>query len=296
MFGYVMANKPELKIREFDRYKGYYCGLCRQLKRRNGRLSQLTLTYDMTFLILLLSSLYEPAEWEERHRCMIHPGKKQKMIRNEITDYAADMNVLLSYYHFKDDWNDEKKVSGLFGMGAFARRAEKIAEKYPDKSRVIRDKLSDLAELERKNETRPDVISRPFGELMAELFCYRQDAFAEILRRFGFFLGKYIYLMDAYMDLEKDRKNGSFNPFADAWERADQEADRDGETTGKEGFEGRIMQMLEGTMREAVVEFEKLPLEMDLPILRNILYEGVKIPLIKRKQESESKEEKEHDK
>lgn len=296
MFGYVMANKPELKIREFDRYKGYYCGLCRQLKRRNGRLSQLTLTYDMTFLILLLSSLYEPAEREERHRCMIHPGKKQKMLCNEITDYAADMNVLLSYYHFKDDWKDEKKVSGLFGMGAFARRAEKIAGKYPEKSRVIRDKLADLTELEGQNETRPDVISRPFGELMAELFCYRQDAFAEILRRFGFFLGKYIYLMDAYMDLEKDQKNGSFNPFASVWEGADQEADRDGEATGKEEFEGRIMQMLEGTMREAVVEFEKLPLEMDLPILRNILYEGVKIPLIKRKQESESKEEKEHDK
>ncbi len=280
MFGYVMANKPELKIREFDRYKGYYCGLCRRLKCRNGRLSQLTLTYDMTFLILLLSSLYEPEEREERHRCVIHPGKKQKMIYNEITDYASDMNVLLSYYHFKDDWEDEKKVSGLLGTGVFAGRAEKIAGRYPEQSRVIKEKLADLAQLEKQNVTQPDAISRPFGELMAALFRYRQDAFGEILGRFGFFLGKYIYLMDAYMDLEKDQKNGSFNPFRLA--------------SCEEGFDERITQILESTMREAIVEFEKLPLEMDLPILRNILYEGVKIPLIKRRKESENKEEKEN--
>lgn len=282
MFGYVMANKPELKVREFDRYKGYYCGLCRRLKCNNGRLSQLTLTYDMTFLILLLSSLYEPEEKEERHRCVIHPGKKQRMIYNEITDYAADMNVLLSYYHFRDDWEDEKKISGFLGTGVFAHRARRIAAKYPEQSQVIKEKLADLSDLEEKNVTEPDAVSRPFGELMAALFRYRGDAFGEILGRFGFFLGKYIYLMDAYMDLEKDRKNGSFNPFCSV--------------SHEEGFDERITQMLEGTMREAIVEFEKLPLEMDLPILRNILYEGVKIPLIRKKKESESKEEKKDDK
>lgn len=267
MFGYVTANKPELKMREFGRYKAFYCGLCRRLGKNNGAVSRLTLSYDMTFLILLLSSLYEPEEQQERHRCLIHPGKKQWMIYNQITDYASDMNVLLSCYHFQDDWEDERSIAGFCGAKVFAGRAKKIAGQYPRQSKVIREQLGRLAELEQKGITEPDAISRPFGELMSELFVYREDAFQDILRSFGFYLGKYIYLLDAFMDLEKDLKKGSFNPFR--------------ESTDREDFEESVRQMLEGTIRQAVAEFEKLPLEQDLPILRNILYEGVKLPLMR---------------
>ncbi len=267
MFGYVTANKPELKMREFGRYKAFYCGLCRRLGKNNGAVSRLTLSYDMTFLILLLSSLYEPEEQQERHRCLIHPGKKQWMIYNQITDYASDMNVLLSCYHFQDDWEDERSIAGFCGAKVFAGRAKKIAGQYPRQAKVIREQLGRLAELEQKGITEPDAISRPFGELMSDLFVYREDAFQDILRSFGFYLGKYIYLLDAFMDLEKDLKKGSFNPFRESTDRKD--------------FEESVRQMLEGTIRQAVAEFEKLPLEQDLPILRNILYEGVKLPLMR---------------
>ena len=174
MFGYVITNKPELKIREFARYKGIYCGLCQSLKEKYGRTGQMTLTYDMTFLVLLLSSLYEPSEETKQKRCLVHPAKKQWMIRNEITEYAADMNILLSYYHFLDDWEDEKSVSGLAGKTAFHRRAEKIRKKYPEKAEVIQTQLEELANLEKQQVTEPDAISRPFGTLMAELFCYKK--------------------------------------------------------------------------------------------------------------------------
>lgn len=267
MFGYVTANKPELKMREFGRYKAFYCGLCRRLGKNNGAVSRLTLSYDMTFLILLLSSLYEPEEQQEKHRCLIHPGKKQWIIYNQITDYASDMNVLLSCYHFQDDWEDERSIAGFCGAKVFAGRAKKIARQYPRQAKVIREQLGRLAELEQKGITEPDAISRPFGELMSELFVYQEDAFQDILRSFGFYLGKYIYLLDAFMDLEKDLKKGSFNPFRESADRKD--------------FEESVRQMLEGTIRQAVAEFEKLPLEQDLPILRNILYEGVKLPLMR---------------
>ena len=256
MFGYVITNKPELKIREFARYKGIYCGLCQSLKEKYGRTGQMTLTYDMTFLVLLLSSLYEPSEETKQKRCLVHPAKKQWMIRNEITEYAADMNILLSYYHFLDDWEDEKSVSGLAGKTAFHRRAEKIRKKYPEKAEVIQTQLEELANLEKQQVTEPDAVSRPFGTLMAELFCYKKDPFENTLRRFGFFLGKYIYFLDAFMDL--------------------------------------VLDILEGTMRAAIVEFEKLPLEQDVTILRNILYEGVKIEL--QKKQIQLEEEKMEDK
>ena len=147
MFGYVTANKPELKIREFARYKGYYCGLCHTLLENHGRRGQMTLTYDMTFLVILLSSLYEPKEEEMRKRCLIHPAKKQYMIQNEVSVYASDMNILLTYDHLKDDWDDERKISGFFGMKVFAAKKKKIEKKYVDEiidTLGIRTKLENL--------------------------------------------------------------------------------------------------------------------------------------------------------
>lgn len=274
MFGYVTANKPELKIREFARYKGFYCGLCRRLHSRHGRIGQITLTYDMTFLVILLSSLYEPATEEERRRCLLHPAKKQYMLYNEISDYAADMNILLTHDHLRDNWEDERRVSGLLGMKAFAGKKRRLEKQYPRQAEIIARSLADLAEWEKQNCRDIDTVARPFGELMAELFIWREDAFQNILRSMGFYLGKFIYIMDAYMDVDEDRVKGCYNPFL---EEAEQE-----------GFEERVREILDGTLRMAIAEFEKLPCEQDLPILRNILYEGVWSALERKRRKSET--------
>ena len=151
MFGYVTICEPELKIKDFKAYKACYCGLCKSLKEYYGSLGQLTLTYDMTFVILLLTSLYETELKQSMHRCKVHPVKKQTMLQNEFSEYAADMNILLSYYHLKDDWQDEKKLSGLLGCAAFRKKAQKLAEKYPRQSRAIRRELKRLEQYEKED-------------------------------------------------------------------------------------------------------------------------------------------------
>ena len=113
MFGYVVLNKPEIKFKDFDLYRSFYCGLCRELKEKYGISGQISLTYDMTFVVILLSALYEPDTQKGTTRCIIHPVRKQTVRRNEVTEYAADMNVLLTYYKCRDDWEDEKKVTAL---------------------------------------------------------------------------------------------------------------------------------------------------------------------------------------
>ena len=286
MFGYVVVNKPELKLREYTEYQSYYCGLCHMLREKWGLTAGLTLTYDMTFLVLLLGSLYEPKlEMKKRH-CPIHPVKKKPMIRNEVTEYAADMNILLSHGHLRDDWEDEKKPVGLVGDLAFRRRARYVEERYPRQAQVVSDCLRTLRRIEKEYMYRwsqmemskdwkeklgcemhvdmsadLDEVSRPFGELMGELFVWKDDAFAPTLRQFGFFLGKYIYIRDAMDDLEKDRKKGCFNPFL----RCEMDEEQ----------REHLRVVLDVTRRSAIAEFEKLPLERDLAILRNILYEGI---------------------
>lgn len=221
MFGYVQAYKPELKMREFYKYKAYYCGLCKVLREKYGFLGQMTLTYDMTFLVMLLTSLYEEEVQREECRCLVHPIKKQKMLYNEITEYAADMNIILTYFHFVDDWQDEKSKLGLAGLQLLRKTYLELEEKYPEKCRVIRKALYLLKKCEEKQEENIDMTSRYFGELMAELFVYKKDVWEKKLRRMGFYLGKFIYIMDAYDDVEKDLENGSYNALASSYGKPD---------------------------------------------------------------------------
>ena len=261
MFGYVTICEPELKMKDLRKYKAYYCGLCRKLKEDYRTMGQMTLTYDMTFAIILLSSLYEAENRMSQHRCKVHPVKKQAMIENEITQYAADMNILLAYYHMKDDWEDEKKISGFLGGGLLKKKAEKIAQTYPRQSRVIRESLQELSECEKANSQDIDRPAGCFGRLMADLFVYKEDMWEETLRRMGFFLGKYIYLMDAYEDLEEDLKKQCYNPLKKLHEETD--------------YEERMRQILCMMIAECSAQFEKLPCLLDVDILRNILYDGV---------------------
>ena len=195
MFGYVLVNKPELKIKDFEKYRSYYCGLCHALGERHGTKGRLTLNYDMTFLIMILTDLYEIEERVTYGRCPVHPAKKHCSRRSSVTDYCADMCVLLAYYKCKDDWDDEKKVKARVSMNSLQKSAEKVGRKYPDKAASIAKKMNMLSIVESAENLPIDKVAKVFGEIMAEVFCYRDDMWKEDLYRVGFYLGKFIYLL-----------------------------------------------------------------------------------------------------
>lgn len=261
MFGYVVMNKPEIKFKDFDMYRSFYCGLCRELKERYGLSGQITLTYDMTFVILLLSGLYEPPTKKGSTRCIVHPVRRQPVRKNAITEYAADMNIFLTYYKCKDDWNDERSIPG-FVFGKLLEGKEKKSEKiWSKKVQMIVSCLDELSALEKENATDIDRVSGCFGRIMAEIFAYREDVWEPTLRRMGFYFGKFIYLLDAYDDVEEDVKKGNYNPFSKDYII--------------KGFDDRVKNMLMMMMAETCREFEKLPIIKYTDILRNILYSGV---------------------
>lgn len=261
MFGYIAVNKPEMKFREFDVYQSYYCGLCKSLKERYGKRGQLTLSYDMTFLALLLTSLYEPETVSGVRRCIAHPIEKHRYCQNEFTDYAADMNLLLSYEKCLDDWNDERSVKkGMMGL-LLKNQNHQVYERYPEKIDEICRKMKEIHEFEKADSRNIDEVAGAFGAIMAEIFAYRKDEWEETLRRMGFFLGKFIYLMDAYEDIETDLKQGMYNSLKSIYEDPD--------------FEEQAERMLLMMMAECSKAFERLPIVENTEILRNILYSGV---------------------
>lgn len=261
MFGYVTVNKDELKIREFRRYKAYYCGLCDALKKNCGIKGQLILPYDMAFLDMLLSGLYEEPLEERDVRCIAHPLEKQHIISNSITDYCADMGLILAYYKLLDNISDEGSIKARAGAGILKKAAADAMDRWPRQADAAARYMREQDECEKRNESSLDVAAGLTGTVLGEIFVMREDEWSDILRKMAFFLGKFIYLTDAYEDLEEDLKKDRYNP----WKAM----------SGKEGFEEEVKSVLVMLMSGCASEFEKLPIVQDIEILRNIIYSGV---------------------
>ncbi|MBO5998255.1 MAG: hypothetical protein J6P87_01050 [Lachnospiraceae bacterium] len=261
MFGYIIVNPKELKLKEYEIYRAYYCGLCEALKDRHGRFGQMTLSYDSTFLTLLLSGLYETDELDTQQRCLIHPLRKHRSIRTGFTDYAADMTIMLSYYSSLDDWSDEHKLRKLVLSRLLGRREKKLEAGLRQKADLMTGYLKELHGYETSNEENIDLPSGAFGNLLSEVFAVYEDEWAAALRHIGFYLGKFIYIMDAYDDLSADEKSGSYNPLLPRINEPD--------------FDDRIKDILTLMMSECAQTFETLPVLRHLEVLRNILYSGV---------------------
>lgn len=261
MFGYVRIRKPELKVKDYDVYHGFYCGLCSELKKKYGFLGQVTLTYDMTFLILLLSSVYDIPAKKSMERCLVHPGKKHLRLSNEVTEYAAHLNMILTYYHFLDDKEDEGSKKAWIGMKAYHGKKKKAVKQQEHLAQHIGERLSELAALEKSGEADICRLADCFGRLMAGIFDYRQDGLSKYLEELGYHLGRFIYIMDAYDDLEEDAREGRFNPFL--------------KQRGHPDFEKQAESLLLDEMAAAGEAFQKLPCLEYVDILGNILYAGV---------------------
>lgn len=261
MFGYITVNRAELKVKESAAYDAYYCGLCHALHGLHGRAGQLTLTYDMTFLVILLNGVYEHEMHEKTGRCLVHPMKKHTERWNDFSSYCADMNILLAYHNLLDDWQDDRKLSRYAAAQLLSKTYRSIREKYPRQHQAVVDYMKALSVCEKSCSDNVEEAACLTGKMLAEIFVCREDAWASDLRQMGFFLGKFIYLMDAYEDIDDDIANACYNPFMQFRERED--------------FDNYCKQILTMMIAECSREFEKLPILTHAEILRNILYSGV---------------------
>lgn len=282
MFGYINVNREKLNADESGIYQSYYCGLCRVLKEEFGRKGQMLLNYDMTFLVVLLTGLYELEDEQTEFICALHPSKKRTARCNQATAYAAAMNVLLSAKNFEDDWNDNRAYTKKAMAQMFKKDYERIRRQYPRQERAIAEYLSRLEQAEKCQERNVDAVAGLTGEMLGELFIWKKDdIWADELRCLGFYMGKFIYLMDAYEDLEKDKKRQEYNPFLKMV------------CQKEEDFETFVKLILTSMISESAKSFERLPIIMHAEILRNVLYSGIwskyEYIQIKKKKQQEKK-------
>lgn len=271
MFGFVTISDNDLSDSERERYRSVYCGVCRALKQRFGQLPRFALNNDLTFVALLLMSLYELEKTPGLGRCAAHPVKPRPYIESEIVDYAADMTIVMAYHSMLDNWNDDRSYPSLVFSKVLKTGYERVYGRYPRQcgaceqglgniSRIERDQMQALRDVDDSESTLldPDACANEFGAIMAEVLVFKEDEWSDQLRSFGFELGRFIYQMDAVYDLPKDLESGSYNPFM----QSDLDIDE-------------LRMLLMNRMAAVVDIFERLPLVQDAQILRSVLYAGV---------------------
>lgn len=218
MFGYIVPDKPELKMKEYEMFKAYYCGVCKSMGRSFGPLARMALNYDLVFMGLLWDGLNNKVPKINKEACMVNPLKKKWIVKeNQSLDFAADLNVLLTYYKLKDNWLDEHKIGSQAASYLLYYGYRKAKAKNPELDQKIRTALQTLDVLEKQKCASMDAAAEPFANLMKQILRdgYKGSDSGNIraLEWIGYNLGKWIYLIDAYDDIEKDAKSGSYNPL-----------------------------------------------------------------------------------
>ncbi|WP_425446914.1 DUF5685 family protein [Dethiothermospora halolimnae] len=276
MFGYVKPYKSELKVREYDVFKGYYCGLCKSIGKEFNQLNRMGLNYDLTFLGLLLSSLDEKKDIVKVQGCIANPLKKKPIIdSNMYLEYTSNISIMLVYFKLLDDWKDEKSIKALVGIIPFLTSIRKAKKAYKNKYCHIKKQLDHLSELENNKCDIIDKSADAFGKLMEELWnppFIEDNKKKRILKWLGYNLGRWIYIIDAYNDIERDLEKSNYNPVILQYKYKEEES--------IENFKNRIKDnigfSLTLTLDNIAKSFELLDIKYNRSLLENIIYMGTR--------------------
>lgn len=221
MFGYIYPFKLDLKIKHFNTFKSYYCSLCHAIKLNYGNVPRMGINFDATFMAILLDSFSNDHKIIEKKFCIIHPVEKKLIIKNNSSlNYASHINIILTYNKIIDDINDENNLFFKFFLPIYDKYIQKLPEDFDKIKKIISNNLDELKILESSNEKLSiDEYSHPFATLTKNIFKFyaesnninKKNLFH--LENIGYNLGKWVYIIDAFNDIEKDFKNKSFNPI-----------------------------------------------------------------------------------
>lgn len=272
MTGYIKAFKPELKIKDYEIYKGVYCSACRALGRLYSPLAQLLLSFDFTFLSLLRMAVEPQCPSFTEGRCCYNPAKKcLKCSDTAEIERSADIVILISYYKLRDDIEDSGFFKSmllrlLIPVAKLMHR--KAALRQPFLNAAIKAAMEEQSRLERSGDVSLDIAADPSAKALAAVFSqgyYGDDK--QLLWRLGYMLGRWVYLVDAADDLKDDIKSGSFNPFKAKFPTR--------ESAESKEFSDYAAGILNMTAGEVAAVFENLTFYRFKDIIENVIYDGI---------------------
>lgn len=287
MLGYVTTEKQELKMREYEIYRGYYCGVCKSIGRRYGQIPRLALSYDAAFLALVLAGMEAERDVPTKEHCIIHPVKKNTVVANPFIDYAGDVMLMLTWFNLADDVRDEQKAGSKILLEMMRPLYKKIKKDRGPLCDLVQRHLDELSILEKQRSANLDQVCDTFAKVLEAIFLggpgNPDSDEKRVLGRLGYHLGKWIYLMDAWDDLADNQKTGAYNPFLQRYGHRPEESLPD--------FQNRIRGQVEWNLLVCCEELGKtidlLEINKNKGIIENIVYLG----LLRRTEKALGKED-----
>lgn len=280
MFGYVKIYKPELKVKDYEAYKGIYCSLCKQIGKDYGQLARLTLNYDFTMLALARLAFAQECCGFKDSRCSFNPAKKcrQCIKGGDELAFAAAAAMIMVYHKLCDDINDSSFFKGLIKRMLrpfFSLKRKKASKRYPQVDEIISSAMFEQSEIEKRADAGVDASAHPSATAMSKLLAFGFEGETALnLERFGYLAGRWVYLVDAFDDMPDDRKTTSYNVFNNMG-KSEKEAE--------EYAEG----VLNTTSAQLIRELDNLKPARFGDILENIVLDGMynTVQMIKKERE-----------
>lgn len=271
MFGYVIPDKNNMYIKDFNVFQAYYCGLCKQLARTGEPLTRLCTNYDTTFYNALLHSIADEPVQFERRLCALNGRKKTVVKPDGLTEKVADISVLLVYYNADDDVKDGKK-SRVFVRGGLAARKRAAARRLPEIDALMRESFARLVALEKENCAEIDKVSDCFASLMRDI-TRKLVATDENTDIFTYNLGRLVYLFDAVDDVGKDAEQGRYNPLLAAYGKCGSKAEFLEKNAQELDF------LLRSTYNRMVGAYNAMHIVVSEGMLSNTVYLGINMQM-----------------
>ncbi|MBO7318472.1 MAG: hypothetical protein J6V06_00445, partial [Clostridia bacterium] len=272
MFGYVKTDKPEMKVKEYEAYRGLYCSLCKAMGRYFGVFSRLTLSYDITFLVLTRLSFSGTLPCFDSGRCAFNSSKKCNYCTNaeEELKYASAVAMMMFYHKVRDNISDGsvlKKLIMYLLLPWASLKYKKAKKMYGEIADIVEECMSKQAEAENRNSAMPDEAAHQSAEALGRITAYNMNDPEGNIYRFGYGIGKWVYLTDAVDDIEKDIEDKSFNVFVNKYNLT------------ADSFTDEIKQDIAATINMAsgffINAYENIENKTLSPIMENIIYEGM---------------------
>ena len=271
MFGYVIPNKNNMYIKDFNVFQAYYCGLCKALSRSGSQLSRLCTNYDTTFYNALLHSLTDTEVKIERKLCLINGKKKPVIVTDDLTRKVADLSVLLVYYNALDDVHDGKKSRAAV-VGVLAARKRAAARRLKEADVLMKESFRKLDILEKRNSAQLDLVADCFASLMRDVTRTLIPT-DEHIDTFMYNLGRLVYFFDAADDVEKDAKKGRYNPLIAAYGKCDTKAEFLEKNAQELDF------LLRSTYNKLVGAYNHMHIVVSEGMLSNTVYLGLNMQM-----------------
>ena len=277
MFGYVKVDKPEMKVKEYEAYRALYCSLCKAMRKHFGFFISLTLSYDITFLLLARLSFSGCIPSFKKGRCQYNPTKKCNYCSNsnEELKYAAAVSVMLTYFKIKDNITDGSffKILPMYLVWPLVTLKYKKAKKmYSEIALIIEECMQKQAETENKKSIITDEAAHSSADALGKIMSYGLTDERGDIYKFGYGTGKWVYLIDALDDLQDDIKDESYNVFAlkHNLKTADDIT---------EEIKQSIIATINMSHAYSVEAWERIKTKSLSPIVENVLYNGITVTM-----------------